>query len=62
MCCRYCVKGLREKAAAVFPGGQKRGNPTMTTSTVTAMRKGDPQHMLREKTTSPPPVIFTAPS
>ena len=27
---------------------QKRENPTMTTSTITAMRKGDPQHMLRE--------------
>ena len=25
-------------------GGPKRGNPTMTTSTVTAKRKGDPQH------------------
>ena len=25
-------------------GVQKRGNPTMTTSTVTAMRKGYPQH------------------
>ena len=30
-------------------GGPKRGNPTMTTSTITARRKGDPQHMLREK-------------
>ena len=27
-----------------FRGGPKRGNPTMTTSTVTARRKGDPQH------------------
>ena len=36
--------------AAVFPGGTKIGNPTMTTtSTVTARRKGDPQHVLREK-------------
>ena len=26
-----------------------RGNPTMATSTITAKRKGDPQHMLREK-------------
>ena len=25
-------------------GGPKRGNPTMTSSTVTARRKGDPQH------------------
>ena len=33
---------------AVFQGGPKRGNPAMTTSTVTARRKGDPQHMLRE--------------
>ena len=30
--------------AAVFLRGPKRGNPTMTTSTVTARRKGDPQH------------------
>jgi hypothetical protein len=35
--------------AAVFPRGPKRGNPTMTTSTITARRKGDPQHVLREK-------------
>ena len=36
-----------------FPKGvQQKGNPTMTTSTVTAMRKGDPQHMLREKETT----------
>ena len=33
-----------------FPrGGPTRGNPVMTTYTVTTSRKGDPQHMLREK-------------
>ena len=31
-----------------FPRGPKRGNSLMTTSKVTARRKGDPQHMLRE--------------
>ena len=32
-------------AAFSFPEGvQQKGNPTMTTSTVTARRKGDPQH------------------
>ena len=31
----------------VLPGGG--GNPTMTTNTITAMRKGDPQQMLRDK-------------
>ena len=33
-----------------FPDGvKKRENPTMTTSTITVRRKGDPQHMLRKK-------------
>ena len=35
--------------AAVFARGPKRRNPTMTTSTMTARRKGNPQHMLGEK-------------
>ena len=35
--------------AAVFPRGPKRRNPTMTTSTVTARRKGDPQHYVEGK-------------
>ena len=30
-------------------GGPKMGIPVMTSITVTARRKGDPQHMLREK-------------
>ena len=34
---------------AVFPGGPKRVNPTMTTNTVTATRKGDPQHYVEGK-------------
>ena len=34
-----------------FPkGGPKNGNPAMTTSTVRARRKGNPQYMLREQT------------
>ena len=34
---------------AVFPGGPRRGNPTMTTSTITARRKVDPQHYVEGK-------------
>ena len=42
---RYCLKGSFYKIiAAVSPGGPKSGNPIMTTTTVTARRKGDPQH------------------
>ena len=38
-------RGFVAKAtAAVFPRVPKRGNPTMTTSTVRARRKGDPHH------------------
>ena len=37
----------------VFPRGPKRGNAMMTTSTITAKRKGDPQHMTRGKTMMP---------
>ena len=33
-----------DKAHAYSPAAPKRGNPTMTTTTVTARRKGDPQH------------------
>ena len=32
----------------VFPGRSKRGNPAMTTNTLTARRKADPQDVLRE--------------
>ena len=40
-------KGVFTKTiVAVFPRGPKRGNPTMT---ITARRKGDPQHILREQ-------------
>jgi hypothetical protein len=35
---------MRKLQRPFSPGGPKRGNPTMTTSTVTARRKGDPQH------------------
>ena len=42
-----CLKHA-ESIVAVFPRGPKRGYPTMTTSTITARKKGDPQHMLRE--------------
>ena len=37
-------KGCFSNITAVFPGGSKSGNPTMTTSTVMARRKGDPQY------------------
>jgi hypothetical protein len=30
-------------------GDLKRGNSKMTTNTITARRKGNPQHMLREQ-------------
>ena len=33
-----------EKQIGLFPGDPKRGNPTMTTSTVTVRRKGVHQH------------------
>ena len=48
----YCLmsKGVRTKTtAAVIPRGSERGNPTMTTSMITAMRKGDPQHYVEGK-------------
>ena len=43
----YCLKGRFLNQWPFFKGG-KRGKPPMTTSAVTARRKGDPQHMLRE--------------
>ena len=33
-----------KSTVTVFPGGQQRGNLRMTTNTVMAKRKGDPQH------------------
>ena len=46
---RKGVNHLKMKMNNPFPkGGPKSGNPAMTTSTVRARRKGDPQHMLRE--------------
>ena len=43
------VSGIVQKVflkntVTVFPEGGERENPTMTTSTVTARTKGDPQH------------------
>ena len=38
------TKKIRKLQRPFSRGGPKRGNPTMTTSTVTARRKGDPQH------------------
>ena len=32
---------ITKTIAAVFPRGPKRGNPAMTTSKITARRKGD---------------------
>ena len=48
----YCLRGLFSDRAKIVlklkrpfsQGGPKRGNPTMTTSTVTARSKGGPQH------------------
>ena len=38
-------RGLREQYNLRFPeGGPKRANPTVTTSTIMAWRKEDPQH------------------
>ena len=40
-------KGFVAKTTAAFSfleGVQQKGNPSMTTSTVRARRKGDPQH------------------
>ena len=43
-------RGPREKIDRRFPeGGSKRGNPTMTTSTITVRTKGDPQHYVEAK-------------
>ena len=40
---------ITKNITTVFPGGPKRGNSTMTTSTVTARRKRDPQHYVEGK-------------
>ena len=50
----FYEKGLKsgpcDKNFLRFPEGvQQKGNPTMTTSTITAGRKGDPQHYVEEK-------------
>ena len=43
-------KGSARKLHRLFSrGGPKRRNPTMTTSTITAGRKGDPQHYVEGK-------------
>ena len=49
-----CLKEVstkkHENYSGRFPeGGAKRGKPTMTTSTVTARRKRDPQHHVEGK-------------
>ena len=42
---RNTTRGLEKGSVAKFSrGGPTKGNPTMTTSAVTAKRKGDPQH------------------
>ena len=46
---RYCLKGLFSKTLAVFQESTKRGNPAMTTRTVTVRRKCDPQHYVEGK-------------
>ena len=48
---RYGLKGFCLNYSSRFPewGGNKKANPTMTVSTITASRKGDPPHMFREK-------------
>ena len=48
------ARGLKKASSRkVLPplsrGGPKRGNPTMTTSTITARRKGDPQDYVERK-------------
>ena len=40
----YCLTGCYKQKCRLPRGDPKRGNPTMTTSTVTARRKGNPQH------------------
>ena len=43
-------KGSARKLHPPFSrGSPERGNPTMTTSTITAKRKGNPQHYVEEK-------------
>ena len=43
-------RGPRENNTRRFPdGGPKRGNPTATTSTITAKRNGNPQHHVEGK-------------
>ena len=51
---KYPARGLKKGSARKLQppfsrGGPKRGNPTMTTSTITARRKGDPQHYVEGK-------------
>ena len=47
---RGLKKGSSRKLQQPFSrGGSKRGDPTMTTSTITASWKGDPQHYVEGK-------------
>ena len=52
--CKLFVKVLSkgffvESLGPISQAGPKRGNPTMTTSTDTDRRKGDPQHYVEGK-------------
>ena len=50
-CATKLYKGFAfQKQRPFSQGGPNIGNTTVTTSTATAGRKGDPQHMSREKT------------
>ena len=40
---------ITELQQPFYRGGPKRGKPTMTKSTITAKRKGDPQHYVEGK-------------
>ena len=43
------IRNNPKTTVAVFPRGPKKVNPTMTTNTVTAKRKGGPQHYVEEE-------------
>ena len=44
------IGSARKVQPPFFRGGPERVNPTMTTSTVTARKKGDPEHYVEGKT------------
>ena len=49
ICLQVLSEGAFLNIVTVNPGGPKRVNPTMKTSTGTAKRKGDPQHYVEGK-------------